>query len=174
MRYLFILVVLAFSLSCQKEEESYKSSNPPLVVIKGYVFRNDVGQDMAWIGNPDINTGYPQNADQHDLALLVYPNPSKEVMNILIFEREPVDSTRIWIVPATYTEQGNTQTSFLGTPQLPSSCPIFDTTLMTSVGYRLQIKNLPLGYYRIYMKTNSILLWDNLAIANSLPFNYYP
>jgi hypothetical protein len=161
-------------LSCKKADSDYRASGSSTVLIRGFETRNDMGQKLADIGNPDIHTIDSSGSDfiAH-FNIISYPNPAKERMGIYFTQTLVGIKTRLWIVPATFTGSGSEAVSFLGQVIIaPAQKPLLDTVVFMDWWYKyIQIRNLPEGYYRIYMKTDGILLWDNIVFSKSIKYD---
>jgi len=170
-RPFYLLIGISFLLlSCKKADSDYRASGSSTVVISGFEVRNDMGQKMADIGNPDIHTRDSSGSDfiAH-FNIITYPNPAKDRMAIYFTQTLCGIKTRLWIVPATFTGPGSENVSFPGQAIIaPAEKPLLDTVVYMNWWYKyLQIRDLPEGYYRVYMKTNGILLWDNIVFSRT-------
>jgi len=168
-RFLCLILGISFFLSsCTKTVSDYRASGSSIAVIRGFEARNETGQTLGDIGNPDIHLYYPSgNPTTSQLYISSYPNPAKDIMVIYLSLRNNDRTVRLWIVPATFTGSGSDAVSFLGpTIIAPAEKPLLDTVMEVSSGSRfIPIRNLPEGYYRIYLKANGILLWDNIVFS---------
>jgi hypothetical protein len=174
-RLFCLLLGISFLLpSCKKADSDYRASGSSVAVIRGFEVRNDMGQNMGDIGNPDIHTFDSSGSDfiAH-FHIIAYPNPAIDRMGIYFTQTLVGIKTRLWIVPATFTGSGSEEVSFLGQVIIaPAEKPLMDTVVFMNWWYKyIQIRNLPEGYYRIYMKTDGILLWDNIVFSKSLKYD---
>jgi hypothetical protein len=72
-------------------------------MIRGFEARNEFGQTLANIGNPDINLFYPPgNPSASKLYVSSYPNPARDIMEIYFNQRFTDLTARLWIVPAAF------------------------------------------------------------------------
>ena len=163
--------------SCTKTTSDYTTSGAETVFIRGYQARNDMGQTLASIGNPDIQLTYPQSLNPFyaDLFISSFPNPATTSMMIYLNNRHVTDDTRIWIVPASFTGSGSEATIFLGTALFASSGkPVIDKVFNKYAGYPLnfRINNLQEGYYRVYAKSGGNIVWDNIVFSKAVQHYY--
>jgi hypothetical protein len=163
------LILLFMVFACSKPDSGYRSSGATTVVIRGFEARDNIGNTLADIGNPDIRLHFPEGQSSNpDLSFISFPNPAKDVMEVYVHSKQKDVTARVWIVPASFEGAGSETMLFLGnTVAVPATRPLFDTTfLMTSNTWRLKLSSLPEGYYRVYLKSEGILLWDNIVFSN--------
>ena|SRR5271157_3247162 len=169
--FFFSSVIIAILCSCSKTLSDYQTSGFPLVAIKGYIVRDEEGTEMGTIGNPDVQLKYPADSISPELGLICYPNPAVTMMYLLVFHHTYGENLRVWIVPATLSGNVPSNSAILGS-MIPGEItkPLIDTTF-TETGNDfstyLRISDFPIGYYRVYLKCNGILLWDNIVFAKS-------
>lgn len=170
-RTLYLSLFLLFLvISCSKSSSDYRASGSNTVVIRGYEVRDDVGRKLADIGNPDINLSYPPGTNTNaTLVLFSFPNPASDEMYLLVGPTGGVNNAkaRIWIVPAILQNQENETIAFPGgTLIAPLERPLLDTTFMIASSiHNFRIKGVQKGYFRIYVKSEGILLWDNIVFV---------
>jgi hypothetical protein len=174
-RLFYLLLGISFLLlSCKKADSDYRTSGSPIVMIRGFEVRNEMGQKLADIGNPDIHISDSSGSDfiAH-FNIIAYPNPTEDRMAIYFTQTLVGIKTRLWIVPATFTGSGSEDVSFFGQVIIaPAEKPLMDTVVFMNWWYKyIQIRNLPEGYYRIYMKTDGILLWDNIVFSKNFKYD---
>lgn len=164
---IFAAVIIS---GCSKTADDYRTSGVSPVKIRGFEYRDDMGQTLADIGYPDIRLRYPDNSDytQWTMGMVTFPNPSYGSM-YLYFKALPSNSpVRIWMVPATLANQVPGAISFPGNTLLTQlSRPVYDTVISGSVlKSEMFLRGFAQGYYRIYFKSQGVLLWDNVVIIN--------
>ena len=175
MKNLFISLILSGSLilSCSKNDSEYQASGSPTVEIKGFEVRDDNGYSLADIGNADIKNHTSETSAPYQLFMISFPNPARDVTEMIFSTRQVNVVARIWIVPATFQDPGKGMTTFSGMTMIaPAERPLLDTTIfMTSNQHAIQIRNLPEGFYRVYLKSQGILLWDNIVFSNTFQYH---
>jgi hypothetical protein len=178
-----LLVIFFLSLifvSCSKENDIQKGS-VGLPVIRGFQLRNELGDIYGEIGEPDNNIYYPQYSGHFTtgFSILCFPIPNRNYyynfyteynsnINIAIFSSKPVNHAELWIERALYnqTEDNNYYTAggvyASGNPHIVH---IDNIDLTAGYNYtQVGTANIKAGYYRVFVKINNVLLWDNLII----------
>jgi hypothetical protein len=161
-------------LSCKKADSDYRTSGSPIAMIRGFEVRNEMGQKLENIGNPDIHLYSPSgDPSTFQLRFFSYPNPAQDIMEIIIGQRLNNITARFWIVPATFTGPGSESVVFLGpTIIAPAEKPLLDTVIEIKSSTRIIIlRDFPEGFYRVYIKANGILLWDNIVFSKSFKYD---
>ena len=176
-RILCLFLGISFLLmSCQKSDTGYQTSGYTPPVIKGFVWRDEGGMSLRNIGNPDVLLDYSLSNSYRAnyMELSSFPNPSSGIMVIYFHPFNDDIKTRLWIVPATFPGSGSEFITFSGATFSPGQHALLDTLVEQShsdVIQEFQLRDLPEGYYRIYMKANDILLWDNIVFSKSFNQN---
>jgi hypothetical protein len=174
--FIFLLFLLN---SCSKTTDDLRTSGAGTVFIKGYQARNDMGQLLANIGNPDVQLSYPAgylgihpigDAESADLFIFSYPNPGHTSMNVFFYVRDSAATARLWVVPASFTEPGSEAPAFIGsTLFITHEIPVIDSVFeVHKIRSSIRIKELPEGYYRLYLKSGGHLLWDNIVFSKAV------
>lgn len=165
--FIFLLFLLN---SCTKNTDDYRTSGAETVIIRGYEARNDIGQTLRSIGNPDIRLRYPTDKSvTAALSLFAFPNPGSTSIEVQLYANAFNGEVRVWIVPASFTSQESVSTAFLG-PLLLASLgkPLFDKVFQFIVPEIVfHISELAEGYYRIYAKADGNMVWDNIVFSKA-------
>ncbi len=166
LKFLFIGLLIQ-TLSCSKEESEIRLSEFDTPIITGFEFRNIQGQKIGYSGTPNIKLGNESNDSNSEYFFSPYPNPCIDLCSVYIKVPNSGTTKYIWIVQAEYhdnisniiTDLGSNTISLGGTPLIESEFTnnniIFDLSCLTE------------GYYRIYLKVDDIILYDNLVITNN-------
>jgi len=168
----FSLIILIILFACSKENDhSFYTHFRTPVVIHGYEIRTETGDKMGTVGNPDINCFSPFGIPlgDADLFILTAPNPGWDRIIFHCRSRSIRSLSRITIVPAYFHSLDPCGNIYAGM-NIPSHLPV-DTSffLNPESGNTIRISNLPDGYYRVYMETQDILLWDNFVKITYIP-----
>lgn len=151
----FLLMLVCLSLaSCGSLEQGNPANSTALFTPKvtGMWLTNNCGSVLGISGNPDSSTA-------------PYPNPFIDWQVIPVPVPKDSSTASIWIVPAVgpdddfdgrITNSGATIFSPLGKPVAEFLLPTLDSgTFLIS----WDAKDLPAGYYRVYMLINTNLVW---------------
>lgn len=150
---IFLIILLT---SCNKEEISFPAGfNAP--VIHGYMARDDFGNSVKLIGSDDRKTFDP-GLKSMEINIVSYPNPCSEYFTLHV--GGAAISKKIWIIPGNGSD--------VLTSLINSNCivvqgqPIYGIET-TSEDLRIDLNNFLYNYYRVYVKVNDVLLWDNIV-----------
>jgi hypothetical protein len=165
---LFILGMMTIS-GCSKATDDFKTSVKTRVMIRGIECRTPDGVHFYTLGNPDIRLRYPENnSDPMELALVCYPNPANNNFYLYIGSESSIQQARVWLVPAVFTDPTPDMVLFPGNSIIsPVSTSLPDTVLtLKNSSVHLKFAGLQSGFYRLYLKSGKLLLWDNIMIYN--------
>lgn len=169
MKKILFPLLLGTLFSCSKKNDSTPVSLQT-VEIHGYVMRDVVGNTIRSVGNPDIKIGDVDNfvSYRNNISISTFPNSSTDVAYAAIYMRQPAAKTKLWMVTVAYKDVPDQSLSALGGNQFVSSgAPVFELdSIPTTYGeVRIDVKNIPNGYYRLYFQADNIVLWDNIVIS---------
>jgi hypothetical protein len=166
-KYLFITVGTLLIIACSKESSDFQLSNFEIPVITGFQVRDHTGSTVQIIGNPNIKLKNESNR----YSFISYPNPIKSYCYISI--KSPADTyKKVWLVRADYMLNNEPVIETLGMKTLyVGGVPLFKGVIgPQSEAIILDLSSFKNGYYRIYLETDGILLYDNLVINNLITF----
>ncbi|MCK9617016.1 MAG: hypothetical protein M0R21_04190 [Lentimicrobiaceae bacterium] len=164
--YLLIFLIVLFIISCSKEDNEFRLSDFSIPTINGYYQRDLVANIIGIVGTPNVRLGNSTGFNNSIYYFFCYPNPcSKGLCAIHIKAPIKNEIKKLWITPAYFNNQGsnnsidlnNSSNIFIG------GSPVFQTEF-TSNDLTVNLSQIPNGYYRIYLKVNGYLLYDNLLI----------
>ena len=157
MKKYLIILLLIIGISCSGDEENLEPTDINLVT----------GIDMkAFEESMSTRLGNP-NTFNHD-QFSVSPNPVKNYLRI----KSVGKMTDIWILP------GKSSNSYKGTDfqqllssDLYSENTIADKSVLKLVDldwseFALNIESLNPGYYKVFIKINGNIFWDNIYVTN--------
>ena len=165
-RYKIIIFLLLSQIlnNCTKDEADIRLPDFKTPEIHGYYIRDIQGYNIDIIGNPNIRLCNESNNFNSDYSFLFYPNPSNNFITISIKCPLPQTIKKLWITQATISNQilnssinVNTGNSTVG------GTPIFQTKFTNDV-FMIDLKNFNEGFYRIYIKIEDYILYDNLVV----------
>lgn len=157
MKKYFIILLLIIGISCSGDEENLDPTDINLVT--GINIKEFQEALPTRLGNPNtFNQG----------QFIIYPNPVKNNLRIKSIE----NLTEIWVLPATASK------SYKGTDfqQLLSSDLYSENTITAKSVLQfedlvwseiaLDIESLNSGYYKVFVKINGNIYWDNIYVSN--------
>ncbi len=153
MKNKLLILIAVLALSCSSDNNS--TSKTDLKLVTGINCRQNADDFALQFGNPNIFT-----SDK----FVIYPNPAIENFNVSAQH----DVTDVWVVPANaqkiYQNQnfGSILNSGLYTEQSISSHAGASLTGQSSTDLSVNIATLPKGYYRVFVKIDGMIYWDNI------------
>jgi|GEM_PF-1331177 len=164
-KLIFIFTAILTVVSCTKKDADIRSSGFETPIMKGYYVRDTDGSTMAVIGSPDVKLGSESNDYSSEYFFSFFPNPCTSFCAVFIKAPTGHLPGKLWITRADFYEQ----TSGLATNSVNMSSlvvggsPLVQTEF-TSDYLIVDISTLEEGYYRIYLKVDEYLLYDNLVV----------
>jgi len=158
MTIIFTLLIL---ISCSNDDENNSStSETDIELVTGVNIRNSEFSAPTQLGNPNVFTNN---------QFIAYPNPPAGALSLLASE----NISDVWITTAN-AEKIHQQTdfnSFLNSDLYTESAIELNTEMefmdLNSTNLVLNLENLTSGYYRVFVKINENLYWDNIYIPES-------
>ena len=144
--------------SCSKDDSS-SISETDMKLVTGINLTNTGANIEMQLGNPNVlNT-----------PLSVYPNPPSGVVAIESYE----NMTDIWLVPANAqkifqtTDFNNILNTELYTESEIDSNSNLKFLNLNVTNIQLNLENVNSGYYKVFVKINGSIYWDNIYVANN-------
>ena len=161
MKKITIIFALIIFINCSNDNENSNSTTETSIeLITGINIRNSEFSEPTQLGNPNILTNN---------KFIAYPNPPAGALSLLATE----NISDVWITPAN-AEKIYQQTNFnsilnseLYTQSLIESNAEMEFINLNSTNLVLNLENLTSGYYRVFVKINGTLYWDNIYIPSS-------
>lgn len=161
MKKMTIILAILILISCSNDDENNNSSaETDIELVAGVYLRSSEFSTVIQLGNPNVFT---------DNQFIAYPNPP--IGSIIL--SAPVDMSDIWVVPANAekTYQETDFNSILNSDlydeaqiKLNSEIELLDLNFTT---ISLNLENLTSGYYKVFVKINGKLYWDNIYVPDS-------
>ena len=164
-RLLFCLIVLTV-ISCTKENYELRLSDFNTPLIKGYYLRDDFGNFNGIVGIPNTKQGSDNDYENSQYYFSFFPNPAENFCNIDLKAPTYGEIIKLWITPANMYNYESTNSIFFNNANniTIGGSPVYQTEFHSNSFIGLDLSNIPNGYYRIYLKVNDYLLYDNLVI----------
>lgn len=163
---LLFLSTLMLTLSCSKESE-IRLSEFEIPIITGFELRDVQGQTMGIYGIPNIKLGNESNSYNSEYFFSLYPNPCTDICTVYIKAPNSNAAKYVWIVQAQYRDNNTTILMNLGTNSIyVGGTPLIETEFTTN-NIVVDLSSLSEGYYRMYLKVDDLILFDNLVITNN-------
>jgi len=172
-----VVFIYSLFISCEKTDE-FRPNSLQTPIITGYVLTDMVGNFIGVVGEPNTRR-YCTDAFGSWYVLSCLPNPVTVGLGIII--EAPTDSVlkQVWLTPAIYFGESSNFQSYDPTLILIGGYPIlkyetYGNNIIIPVikqgeddtGY-FDERILPDGFYRVYVRLGSILLWDNILILRN-------
>lgn len=170
--YLFLFTIgLIFLSGCTKKDTEFRLSEFATPTITGVNLRGFEGSLYGTMGVPNVKLGNESNDSNSDYYFTFYPNPSAERIFIYIETPDNEELKKLWIVQANWDNQipqdwiglNNANNMTVG------GSPLFQAEF-TANSFGINLSQFTEGFYRIYLKVNEHLLYDNLVIYKSKEF----
>ncbi|HAH56682.1 MAG: hypothetical protein PHW35_06400 [Lentimicrobiaceae bacterium] len=163
----FGLVILGLS-ACSKEETTERLPGFEVPVVRGFQMRNINGELMGSVGNPNIKLYDGVDLYSSKVFFSSYPNPTSSTLLIFVLDMDYPTTKKIWMVPAKYLGEPEKSALNQGMYTLyAGGTPLFQYEFIhENIG--IDVSEFPEGYYRLYVKTKDVLLYDNIVISKQI------
>lgn len=168
------LIILMIASGCSKEENDFRYPELGVPVIHGFWLRDEVGITMGSLGysTPNVKLGDQSDDFSSPFFFYFYPNPIHNFLSI--YSKIPSGDLprKFWITHALFRPPG-----FTAIPQMDGMGNMvaggFPLVYGEFTGNHmfLNLSELPDGYYRVYLKVQGQIFYDNLVIDRN--FNPY-
>lgn len=158
-KFLFIVIALVI-LSCKNDDSIDETDKLDITLVTGITIRETADQVPLKLGNPNVFTNN---------LFTVFPNPASNVINI--FCQNTI--TDVYFLPATAqkihqnVDYSTLNNSALYQESTLSSLASLKLNNQTEAILNIDITGLETGYYRIFIKTQELLFWDNFYKLDS-------
>jgi len=159
---IFFIIIL---FGCTKEDTSFHTGGLSVPEINGYITRDNHGHEMQTIGNPNVKLGSGTEIDKSAYYFVCYPNPANDIISFYVKTPTPDIPKQLWITHANYSGQENSNIN-LGINNIQTSGAIFQTEFTRS-NVSIYLSDYPSGYYRVYLKINEYIFYDNIVIYSN-------
>jgi len=163
--FLIIMIVSMIINSCTKENEDMRLSDFSIPTINGYYGRDGQGSPLGRMGIPNTKSydGIDYYSSTYRFSFI--PNPVRTLCTVFVEAPVSKEIKKLWITSAIWNNQVTDEWTDLNTTHniVVGGFPVYQTEF-TSDHLMLDLSILPEGYYRIYLKVNDCLLYDNLVI----------
>jgi len=165
---ILIISILLLTLGCSKDDSDVSLSEFEIPIITGYELRTIQGQKISNYGIPNIKLGNESNNYDSEYFFISYPNPCKNRCSVYIKSPDTNTTKYVWIVQAQYRDYNSNISTELGSNIMHvGGVPLIETET-TYENISFDVSSLSEGYYRIYLKIDDLILYDNLVITNNI------
>ena len=161
--YLFILVIVTI-LGCSKEDSDIRLPYFEIPEIHGFILRNDWGDYLGRIGNPDIKT----HAESNQYSFDIYPNPSNVYINVYCRTPVPNETKKIWVTQAQYNSNIPNYSLDVGMVNINTGGIPLIQAEFTDNQIRFDVSFFSEGYYRIFIQIDKVILYENLIVCHHI------
>ena len=159
---LTLLIIILFSIiSCSSDnEDNNTKSGTDIKLVTGINIRNSEFSQPIQLGNPNILTNN---------QFIIYPNPTLGLLRL----KSNSDISDVWIIPAkankSYQKTDFTAilTSEMYNETLITSNAEMEITDLTTTNLTINLNELNYGYYRVFVKINGKIYWDNIYFQDN-------
>jgi hypothetical protein len=172
---LVVFITFIF-IGCTKEEADFRLPQFEVPVIHGYFARDAAGSHMGIYGydRPNVNLGDHSDFRQARYFFMFFPNPTHNSVGIYAKSPDESEVKKLWITRAVLRPPFDVGTVWADDKNnfIAGGAPLLQREF-TGENIYLDLTDLPNGYYRIYVKINNLLLYDNLVIDRTFnPYQY--
>ena len=160
LKTILIIFTIIIFIGCNNDDDSNSSSETDIELVTGIDLRSSDYSLPLRLGNPNV---YRNN------QFVAYPNPTSSVLNI----SSSVNISDIWIIPADAKkiyqnfDFNSVLDSDLNEETLIESNAEVELLDLNSFNLAINLENLTSGYYKVFVKINGNLYWDNIYIPDS-------
>lgn len=161
-----VILIATITISCSKKSAGYRLSNFETPIITGYEERDSNGSLLWQWGVPNIKTSISLSPGETQYTFTTYPNPCKNTCNIHVNSSISNSNKKLWIVKASMESNSFISPIALGMNSFEvGGSPVFQLEF-TNEHLAIDVNNLNEGFYRIYVKVENQILYDNIIILN--------
>ncbi len=156
-----IILALLLFISCNNDDEKNNSANETDIdLVTGINIRSSEFSGIIQLGNPNVLT---KN------QFIAYPNPPNGALSLVSSE----NISDVWVTPAN-ADKVYQQTDFnsilnsdlYSETQIESDAEL-EFPNLNSTNVILNLENLKSGYYKVFVKINGTLYWENIFVPNN-------
>jgi hypothetical protein len=154
MKKILFACLLLFVLSCSSDSSTGQDA---IDLVTGVTFRQTPEDLPMELGNPNV---WVNN------QFILYPNPVKQ--HLLLVSQTPISD--IWIIPAHAQKiyQSVDYSTVLTTTTYSEAAVADHASIsidaLTSTVVDVNVESLTEGYYRVFVKIDGVLYWDNVYV----------
>ena len=163
-RLLFLFGSLILLGGCSKTDEDIpRLSDINTPILTGFTLRDDLGVKMRVVGVPNVvNSIYSNDIKNPDYEITFFPNPAFQFGYLDIKTPQSNTLKKVWIVKGKTDDTSPNASIDMGMQNgIIGGQPLLHIQTRDNV---LEFQDLPDGYYRIYVKVDSKLLYENIII----------
>lgn len=161
MKKLLLIILSIFTLnSCNKNDDNDEIDATTIDLVTGVNFRQTSDDTLLSLGNPN---NYTNN------IFVIYPNPPVDFLSIASNE----NITKVWIMPGNPNKiHQQTDFSTIYSPSTYTESQIQTKSLLelndlNSTNVLIDLNSLNTGYYRVFLKINDAIYWDNIYLEKN-------
>lgn len=157
MKKILLIVILVLFNSCNKNDDNNVVDPTSMSLVTGVNFRQSFDDTPLTLGNPNI---YTNN------IFVIYPNPSTGILSIASNQ----NISKVWVISANANKiYQQTEFSTILNSSIYSESQIQAKSLVTlndinAANLIVDLNNLNSGYYKVFVKINEAIYWDNIYL----------
>lgn len=161
-----IALLFIIFFSCKKKDDVEENLESNLPEITGFTFHNYEGNSIgSYGGQVNNHVGVKDFNDTNSKYMIIFPNPVEDNLTVYGFKYNSDSIKKVWMKQAKFT--GELPESFyleeVENQPYTGGESLLNAEVFENV-YRLNFENIPDGYYRIYIKTEGELYFENLMV----------
>ncbi len=169
-----LIHLIIFFFGCTKEEADFRLPEFEVPVIHGYFVRAENSLTVGYLGyaTPNVNLGDGATLETSNYYLLMFPNPIHNFLTVEIKSPDKTEVKKLWITHAVLKPPLYSGTVLTDNWNnfVAGGSPVLQKKFTQNTVF-LDLTDLPDGYYRLYIKVNDHLLYDNLVVDREfIPF----
>ncbi|WP_299113477.1 hypothetical protein [uncultured Winogradskyella sp.] len=169
LKYKFYIIIISFLtvFACSNDDDGGSSNKTAIDIVTGINARQDNLSAGFRLGNPNVRM--PLNISS--VSVIAFPNPVRDFLSIQISQTNEV-ITDIWLVDANANKifQDTDFNAILNentyTVNEISQASMQSYNDLSNTNINLNLEGFETGYYRVFIKTDQSLYWDNIYVDN--------
>jgi hypothetical protein len=144
--------------SCSTNSDQLRQGEFSVPVCTGFNLKNGENVPYGIIGVPNNKLA----SDDKLKLLAAFPIPTKYTLSI---STNILSNKKIWLTKAVINSNLNNNIYYFNSPfQVVGGAPIIYLNDVSDQEIAINVSSLPKGYYRLYLKSDEDLLWENIII----------
>ena len=166
-KLLKVFCISVLFISCSSDDDASSTQNDPTAInlVTGINARQDNLSSALKLGNPNVRM--PLNISS--TSIIAFPNPVVNFLSIEIFQTNEI-ITDVWLVRAEAnkifenTDFNEVFDANTYTVNQVSQASIQSFNDLSNTNILLNLEGLETGYFRVFIKTDQNLYWDNIYL----------
>ena len=160
-----VLVLFLSMQSCTKQHADFRMAQFETPIITGFKFLDNAGHSLGTYGIPNVKTSN-NLAREREIGFYAYPNPSIGTFRLNIITQNYSSPYYIWLVQAKYEDNISYTPPYIANALYlkAGAAPVLQLETR-EINPELDVRNIEQGYYRVYVKIQDEIYYDNIVIT---------